>query len=99
MLLSHSFGMFTDIFVCFVLSMGGTAILAGSRFWWLCPSSVPVRLMCPILGILPNGLLVPDGSSLSNTDVILPGILISLVWFALMTYLAMCLFKRKVAEG
>lgn len=95
-LLSYRFGMFADIFVCVILSMGGTAIFASSRFWWLCPSSIPVRLMCPVLGILPNGLLVPDGSSLYNTEVILPSIVLSLVWFVLTAYLTVRVFKRKV---
>lgn len=99
MLLSYRFGMFTDIFVCFVLSIGGTAILANTKFWWLCPSSVPVRLMCPVLGILPNGLPVPDESSLSDTGVILPGILVSLIWLVFTTYLSVYFFKKKEVEG
>ena len=99
MLLSYRFGMFVDIFVCFTLSIGATAILANTNLWWLCPAAVPVRLMCPILGILPNGLLVPDGSSLYSTNVILPGIFVSLVWFVLMVYLVMHFFKGKAVEG
>lgn len=99
MLLSYRFGMFVDIFVCFILSIGATAILANTNLWWLCPAAVPVRLMCPILGILPNGLLVPDGSSLYSTNVILPGIFVSLVWFVLMVYLVMHFFKGKAVEG
>lgn len=98
MMLSYRFGMFADIFLCFLLSTGGT-VIANSRLWWLCPSAVPARLMCPVLGILPNGLLVPDKSYLAATDVILPGILLSLLWFVLMAYLAVHFFKRKVVQG
>lgn len=80
--LSARFGIFADIFLCMVLSIGGVTTVADRGSWWLCPSSIPVRLMCPTLGLLPNGLPIPAGSELWNTHVILPGILLSLAWFA-----------------
>ena len=64
------------------MTAGGTAVLADSAFWWTVPFSIPVRLMCPALGLLPNGLAVPAGDALLSGNVILPGILLSLGWFA-----------------
>lgn len=87
LLLSARFGMAATVLGCVVLSLGGVAGLADTDFWWLCPSAVPSRLMCPVLGILPNGLPVPTDSSLRDCKIILPGIVISLLWFMLLSRL------------
>ncbi len=92
--LSARFGMFADIFFCMVISIGGVATVADKVSWWLCPSSIPVRLMCPILGLLPNGLSIPAGSELWSTSVILPGILLSLAWFAVCALLFVIWFEK-----
>lgn len=97
MLLSSRFGMFAVIFSCMVLSIGAPMV-AGTNYWWVCPSSIPIRLMCPTLGILPNGLLVPADSELLSKGVILPGILLSLMWFVLLTYLTIFWFNRKAVK-
>lgn len=41
------------------------------KIWWLLPSSIPIRLMCPIFGLLPNGLSILKGRFLANTAYIL----------------------------
>lgn len=92
--LSARFGMFADIFLCMVITIGGVATLADRNLWWICPSSIPIRLMCPTLGLLPNGLNIPVGSELLNTNVILPGILLSLVWFAVIAFLFLIWFEK-----
>lgn len=92
--LSARFGMFADIFLCMIISIGGVASVADKASWWLCPSSIPVRLMCPILGLLPNGLSIPAGSELWSTSVILPGILLSLAWFAVCALLFEIWFEK-----
>lgn len=94
MMLSARFGVFVSLFSGMVLSIGGTTVLADSDLWWLCPAAVPVRLMCPVLGIMPNGLLVPAESLLWDAGVILPGILICVLWFAGLTYVLLCGFKK-----
>lgn len=96
MLLSSRFGMFTSVFSCVVLTIGSVVAIANSRLWWVFPSAIPIRLMCPVLGIMPNGLLVPEGSKLLDTGVIFPGILLSLVWLAIMFRLTILWFERKV---
>lgn len=85
MLLSVRFGIFVCLFSGMVLSIGATAVIADGDLWWICPAAIPVRLMCPVLGIMPNGLLVSEGSPLWDTSVILPGIIICLVWFVVFT--------------
>lgn len=92
--LSAHFGMFATVFSCAVLLIGNIG-LADTDFWWLCPSAIPSRLMCPVLGILPNGLPVPADSSLWSLGVILPGILLSLLWFVLLTGLGLWQLARQ----
>ena len=92
--LSARWGMFADIFVCMVISIGGVATVADRGFWWIFPPSIPIRLMCPTLGLLPNGLPIPDGSELLNVNVILPGILLSLVCFIICTILFEIWFEK-----
>ena len=94
MFLSMRFGMFADIFWCMVMTAGGTAALADSAFWWTAPFSIPVRLMCPALGLLPNGLAIPAGDALLSGNVILPGILLSLGWFAAAAVLFLRWFEK-----
>ncbi len=96
--LSARFGMFASVFSCMVLSIGSVAIVADKSFWWLCPPAIPARLMCPTLGLLPNGLPVPEGSELLNTNVILPGIVISLLWFLGMSLFFITWFGRREAQ-
>lgn len=79
--LSARCGMFWSIFAGVILSVSGILTVPDTSLWWLYPAAVPVRLMCPVLGVMPNGLPVPAGSELLDTGVILPGILLSLMWF------------------
>lgn len=95
MYLSAKFGLFACVFSSMVLSVGGVVTLSDSEFWWLCPSSIPVRLMCPPLGILPNGLPIPLGSELHSWGVVVPGIVLSIIWFLAMTYITALWFSGK----
>lgn len=95
MLLGARFGIFVSLFLCMALSMGGTLLAADFDLWWLCPSAVPVRLMCPVLGIMPNGLLVPADSMLLDVRVIVPGILICVVWFVICTGILLLYFREQ----
>lgn len=92
--LSARWGMFADVFVCMVISICGVATVADRSSWWVFPPSIPIRLMCPTLGLLPNGLPIPDGSELSSINVLLPGILVSLAWFVICTILFEVWFEK-----
>lgn len=94
MFLNTKFGMFASIFSSMALSVSGVVTLADSDIWWVYPSSIPIRLMCPVLGLLPNGLPIPAGSELFSASVIFPGILISLAWFIVLTIATIRWFSR-----
>lgn len=51
--------------------------------------------MAPVLHILPNGLPVPEGSEFLNSNVILPGVLISIVLFILLSLATNAWFNNR----
>jgi ABC-2 type transport system permease protein len=96
MVLADRLGLLVAVFLNFaanVVFLIGTA----KTVWWI-PYSIPARLMCPVIKVMPNGLVVPDGDPLQNPDVILPGILISLVLFASLSALTALQFRKKEAR-
>ncbi|MHC1685077.1 MAG: lantibiotic immunity ABC transporter MutE/EpiE family permease subunit [Clostridiaceae bacterium] len=77
-------------------------VMAVEKFWWIVPFSYPARLMCPVLRILPNGLLAQPGSQtftpeLLNYLVIPFASVISLILFIGVTYLTAKWFDKQEA--
>lgn len=71
-------------------------------YFMLAPGAVPARLMCSILGILPNGLIARPGSitympELTAYGAIPVGIVSSLLWFLLLWGIGRRVFERQVA--
>lgn len=91
-------GTYLTILINIVANVVGIVVFADSEFWFSYPFAISARLMCPALGILPNGLPVPEGSTLSSTEVILPGILISLALFTIVSLLTARWFQKVEAK-
>ena len=71
------------------------AVCAVESYWWI-PVAIPARLMCPILGIMPNGLLVEEGiPALADKSVILPGLVISILLFVVLLWLSAKAYEKK----
>lgn len=93
--LSTRFGMFAAVFSCLLLSACGALAAPEDGLWWTLPPAIPLRLMCPVLGLHPNGLpLIPE-SELWDQGLILPGAALSLVWFAILTALFILWFEKR----
>lgn len=85
--------------ICVLLSVICNLVIAAlcavESYWWI-PVAIPARLMCPILGIMPNGLLVEESSkALASSSVIVPGIVISCFLFALLLVLSAKAYEKK----
>lgn len=99
--LGNKIGLFPTI----ILSLGVNVIcgvMAIEEYWWMIPFSYPSRLMCPVLRILPNGLLAEPASQtftpqLLDTWVIPFGISVSFILFLIVTYLTAKWFARQEA--
>ena len=85
-----------------ILSMGiGFAgmiagiLAAPSSFWFAVPWSLATRLMCPIIGVHPNGVLLEAGDPLLDPSVIPVGVVVSIAAFLVFTVLSSVWFAGK----
>lgn len=92
-------------FLMLVIHMGLYSILAVTvslKPWFaLFPGAITSRLMCPILGVLPNGLLLQPGqmtyfSQLAGMGNLFIGIPAALLWFGLFWMGSRSWFERQV---
>lgn len=81
--LANKVGLFPTILINSGVGLVLNLIAVDKGLWWICPYSWTARLMCPILGILPNGLLAEMGNQLLNSNVIWSGITLSILLFIL----------------
>lgn len=70
-------------------------VAAAKNFWIAVPWSWATRLMCPIIGINPNGMVLAAGDPLLDASVIPIGIIVSLIAFVVLTLLTSVWFARK----
>lgn len=101
MIIASKLGMFYTVIVGLTLNVIGSIIAINSS-WIYNPFSYPARFMCPILKILPNGLLaIPESVTFTdevlNLSVIPIGIVISLILFLFLSYVTSNIFSNKEA--
>ncbi|MDN5326290.1 MAG: lantibiotic transport system permease protein [Moorella sp. (in: firmicutes)] len=82
------------------MAVGLAGLVAGvlaapESYWIFVPWSRPIRLMCPIIGVHPNGILLEPGDPLLNPSVILPGIAAAIVSLTIFTALTAIWFNRR----
>jgi len=75
-------------------SVGGV-IAASKSYWAFIPWSWPIRLMCPVVGVNPNGVALEKVSPLWNVHVIPVGIAVSLVFLAVTAALTAFWFSKR----
>lgn len=62
-------------------------LLAPTKLWLLCPWSWATRLMCPTIGVHPNGIVLPAGDPLLDAGVIPLGLAVALAAFVVLSAL------------
>ncbi len=92
--LSEKLGMVAELVICLFITVLGI-VVAPSKIWFLFVSAIPMRVATALLHVLPNGIRAEAGNPLLNAGVILPGILISLFWFAGLTCLYLNWFEKR----
>lgn len=75
--------------------MVGGVVTAVKPYWIYVPWSWPTRLMCPLIGVHPNGTLLEAGNPLLDPGVIMMGIVISLGAFLVFTLFTAGWFSRR----
>lgn len=87
------------IFVTVILNAGLGSVLgiftATTSLWMICPYSWMPHLMISVLGILPNGEPVADQSTAMAFWMIILVLVISLAWFAALSFLTARWFEKK----
>ena len=92
-------------FFMFLIHMGLYSVLSVTvslKSWFLFfPGAITARLMCPILKVLPNGLLLQPGQmtyspQLARMENLYFGILAALIWFGLFWCGSRRWFERQV---
>ncbi|PKU53192.1 lantibiotic immunity ABC transporter MutE/EpiE family permease subunit [Lysinibacillus fusiformis] len=96
--LAAKLGTYLTILLNVVANILGIVAFADGELWYYYPFAIGARLLCSTLGILPNGLPVPQGSPLLDKGVILPGLLIALVWFMMISFLTAKWFQKREAN-
>ena len=87
-------GTFFSMAIGFVGMLAG-AFAAATSYWIYVPWSWTTRLMCPIIGVKPNGLLLEATDPLRNGSVIPIGIGLSLVVFVAITMITAIWFNKR----
>lgn len=91
-------GMFFSMAVGFAGMVAG--VLAAPKPYWFClPWSWATRLMCPIIGVQPNGLLLEAADPLRNASVLPVGILLSLLVFIAATAVTAIWFSKREVKS
>lgn len=100
--LSQKMGMFPMLLV----HMGSYTVIGVTmslKPWFvLFPGAITSRLMCPVLGILPNGLLAVEGQmtyfpEIMESENLLAGVTAALLWFLLFWWGSRNYFERQVS--
>ncbi|NUU59135.1 lantibiotic immunity ABC transporter MutE/EpiE family permease subunit [Paenibacillus agri] len=89
------------MFITILINLAGSIVLgilfATREIWWVVPYAIPIRLMCPVLEILPNGIPAEAGDPLLAWGVILPGVLESLALCGVLLWLTAQWFSKREA--
>lgn len=93
-------------FLMVILHLGtyiaAAAVVSLQSWFVLLPGAITARIMCPVLKVMPNGLLLQPGQmtyseQLAGTWVLPAGILASLLWFGLLWAGTRKWFERQVS--
>ena len=97
MILADRLGTCMAVIINLAGNILSSVLAAKSAYWWI-PFAIPARLMCPVIQILPNGLAVPANDPLLSSNVILPGVLITLTLFVILSVLTTLPYRRLEAK-
>lgn len=93
--LAKKFGFIASITINAVLGLALGILLSDSTFWIYCPYSWGIRLMIPVMHILPSGILIEASNPMvSNTSLLIPCIL-SICLFTLLTMISAKWFSKQ----
>ncbi|MDN4079425.1 lantibiotic immunity ABC transporter MutE/EpiE family permease subunit [Paenibacillus polymyxa] len=96
--LTDRIGMFATLIINMLGNVACTVLFATSSVWLAVPYAIPARLMCAVIQVLPNGLAVPSGDPLLDRGVIVPGLVITVGLFMILSVLTAISFCKREAK-
>jgi len=87
-------GTFFSMAIGFIGLIGGV-IAAPKSYWIYVPWSWPTRLMCPIIGVHPNGVPLELSDPLRNPSVIPMGVIMAIAALMIFTMITSIWFNRR----
>ena len=93
--LAKKFGLMPTVFLNLCGGITLEVLAVDKAWWWACPYSWSARLMCPVLGVLPQGVMAKPGDPMLNAGVIPVGIVLSIALFALLLFLTSQWFPKQ----
>jgi ABC-2 type transport system permease protein len=98
--IGYKAGIFIAIVSSIVFNTILGSVIALTDYWFLYPFSYSSRLLCPILKIMPNGLLLKPQSlsyhpELASYDTVATGIISSIILLILSVWLTTMWYQRK----
>lgn len=78
-----------------IFGMLAGVLMAAQTAWYALPWSWALRLMCPVIGVHPNGVRLTAGDPLLDTSVIATGMLTSIVAFAILSWITAIWFSKR----
>ncbi|QHI72252.1 lantibiotic immunity ABC transporter MutE/EpiE family permease subunit [Aminipila terrae] len=94
MIVSQKTNLFVSVFLSMVCNIAISCVFAVKSCWWI-PFSIPARLMCPVIHVMPNALPVEQNSIYENPDVILPGVIITVILFFAVSFITTKIFEKQ----
>ncbi|KAF6616496.1 lantibiotic immunity ABC transporter MutE/EpiE family permease subunit [Paenibacillus sp. EKM102P] len=96
--LTDRIGMFATLIINMLGNVACTILFATSSIWWAVPYAIPARLMCAVIQVLPNGLAIPSEDPLLDRGVIVPGLVITVGLFMILSVLTAMSFRKREAK-
>ena len=101
LLLYQVIGLFPMLLIHMASYMVLSATVSLTSYYMLAPGALSARMMCAVLGILPNGLPAMEGQmtffpKLLEMQSLWIGLPVSLLWFAVLWLLGRQIYKKKV---
>lgn len=94
MYLSMKFKIGVAVLISMICNCGIAIICAVKSTWWI-PFAIPSRLMCHVIGVLPNGLLVESESYIFDIKIILIGLTVTAILYMVISYISARWFKNQ----
>lgn len=83
-----------SVILSIICNFGVAVVCSIKSVWWI-PFAIPARVMIPVIGVLPNGLNVEEGSQLINSGVIPIGICITVGLYLVLSYFTAKWFEKQ----